>query len=219
MLKDVLFRGLPAALLCTGVLATAARAAVTISIDDVVVPAGTTARVGVYASSDSADVISGFNLPTDVNNDGFVDSDLDLIAELPEGFTYNASVLQNSVYADIGYDTPLAQLLLINVDGIATGSGDDIQLSAARTKLFELVIDVAGTVQPGTVVPIQIIAPPAPFEPLFNVAGPNDPVVAIPTPGVPALGSITVSGIPEPTLMCMVLPALALLRRRRGGVA
>lgn len=189
------------------VAAASSDAAVSISIDNLGVPAGTTAAVGVYASSDTADIISGFNLPTDLNRDGFSNG------LLPDGFSVNPSVLQNAIYNNTGFDTPAFQIALIDVDGIATGSGSNVQLGVAPTLLFRLLIDVGPNVPVGTVLPLEIEAPADPFGALFNVAGPTNPTVAAPLVGVPVLGSITVT--PEPTAAAFVVAAAGVLMRRR----
>jgi hypothetical protein len=137
-------------------------AAITISIANVAVPAGTEAIVGVYASSNSGDVMSGFNLPLDINDDG--------TAPLPTGFTLNGSGFTNALYANTALDTPMPQITLINVDSIPTGSGANTTLSATPTLLFDLAVNVAGSVPAGTVVPLEIEVTASPFSPLFNVA-------------------------------------------------
>ena len=189
--------------------ATSANAAVTLSISNVIIPSGSVAIVGVYASSNSSDVISGFNLPLDVNDDGFT------AGILPAGFKLDANDLRNSIYANTGLDTPQPQITLINVDYIATGSGGNVQLSSVPSLLFDLALDVAGTVPVGTRVPLEIEVPNAPFQTLFDVAGPGSPVTSAPTTGSPVYGSITVTSVPEPAGIALAaLPALLLLTRR-----
>lgn len=192
-----------------------APARVILSIDDIAVPAGTTAVVGVYAASDNGDVISGFNLPLDINSDGFIDSNSDNVSDLPNGFSFASPALQNLRYANTGFDMPQPQIGLIEVDGIPTGSGADVLLSSTPTRLFELHVSVAPSVPPGTTVPLQIIVPNSPFQSLFNVAGPNGPTVLAPLAGQPVLGSITI--IPEPSSQLAVLSGaiLILCGRRR----
>ena len=189
-----------AATVGVGAAATAS-AAVRISVADVRVPAGsaTTALVSVFASSTTGDVISGFNLPLDYNNDGYVDRNGDGVGDLPAGFALDAVPTRNAVYADTGFDTPQPQISLIGADGIPTGSGGNLTLTATPLKLFDLAIDVAATVPAGTVLPLDIFVPADPFGPLFNVAGPNDPAVIAPQAGTPVFGSVTVVGVPEPT--------------------
>ncbi len=188
-------------------VASPATAAVTLSIDNVFVPPASVAIVGVYAASNSNDVISGFNLPFDINDDGYT------AGILPAGFTLDANDLRNKLFANTGLDTPQPQITLINVDSIPTGSGSNVQLSSTPTLLFDLAFDVAATVPVGTVMPMEIEVPNSPFQTLFDVAGPGSPTVAGPTNGSPVYGSITV--IPEPATFAMAsLPAFWLSTRR-----
>lgn len=199
------------ALLALACAAPPASAAVRVEIDNVFVFAGTTqtARVGVYANSDFQDLISGFNLPLDFNNDG--------TAPLPAGFSLPAAadVTVNEIYADTAFDTPQPQITLIGADGIPTGSGPNVQLFAGNTKLFDLQVIVDASVPVGTVLPLSVFVPAAPFTPLFNIAGPNDPAVAAPVAGTPVFGSITVIDIPEPGALALVAGAAVLARRVR----
>ncbi len=192
------------------------RADVILSIDNVTVAPGQTAVVGVYAASDSGDILTGFNLPLDFNNDG--------PSPLIAGFSFGTPTLSNILYANTNFDIP-ASAALAQVDAIPTGSGASITLSAIPTKLFDLRINVAPFVAQGTVVPISIEVPQAPLSSLFNIAGFADgniggprPDVLLPTLGVPALGSITVSVVPEPsTLGIAALSAIGVLVGRRRG--
>jgi hypothetical protein len=176
-------------LVCSAASARAVQGAVIISIDHVDVPASSVALVGVYASSNSNDVISGFDLPLDINDDGYT------AGILPAGFKLDPSDVRNAIYGNTGLDMPQPQTTLINVDGIAVGSGANEQLTSTPTLLFDLAFDVADTVPDGTSLPLEIEVPNAPFQSLFDVAGPNSPAVAAPTNGSPVYGSITV--VPE----------------------
>ena len=195
-----------------------ADAAVVLTMSNVRVPAGSPALVGVFAASTTGDVISGFNLPTDINDDGFVSSGTGTTTgKLPTGFTLDATPTQNDVYVNTGFDMPYPQIALINVDGIATGSGNNITLSATPTLLYDLVVDVSKTVTAGTVVPLEIEVPAAPFAPLFDVAGPSTPVVTAPAAGAPVFGSITVTAVPEPSAVwLLVLAGAASILHRRS---
>ncbi len=197
-----------------------ADAAVVLTMSNVAVPAGSPALVGVFAASTTGDVISGFNLPTDINDDGFVSNGTGTTAsKLPAGFALDATPTPNAVYVNTGFDQPYPQIALINVDGIATGSGNNITLTATPTLLYDLAIDVGRTVTGGTVVPLEIEVPAAPFSPLFDVAGPNTPTVTAPAAGAPVFGSITVTAaVPEPSAACLLAVsavASALHRRSR----
>ena len=182
-------------------------AGIVISIDRVTAIAGQSILLGVYASSDSGDEISGFNLPFDYNSDGFVDIQNDGFGDLPTGFTFSLVPVSNATYFNTGLDRPMPQIQLIGVDTIATGTGDNILLGGSLnpTKLFDLAIEIAPTVPVGTVVPFQIKVPDQPFTSLFNVAGPNFPTVTFPTPGSPAIGSITIVAVPEPSSVILLL--------------
>ena len=188
-------------------LQSASRGGVIISMDNATAFAGQTVLLGVYASSNSGDVISGFNLPLDYNSDGFVDQQLDRIGDLPAGFSLDLIPIRNSIFANTGLDRPFPQTLLFAVDSIPSGSGVNTTLSDIPTKLFDLVIDTDPSLAVGTVLPFQIKIPANPFESGFNVAGPNTPTVVLPAIGSPALGSITIVAVPEPSGIALVLAA------------
>lgn len=180
-------------------------ASVMVTMDHVFVTPGSSAFVGVYASSDANDVISGFNLPLDINNDG--------TAAIPTGFVLANPTVQNVLYPNTMYDIP-PSVVPANVDAIPTGSGANVPLTVALMKLFDLVINVDASVPVGTVLPMQIIVPASPLQSLFNIAGPNNPTVSLPTLGMPTMGSITV--VPEAGcggLILLVLLGTMKLRR------
>ena len=189
--------GRSSAVLLMLMIVSSSNADVVISIQNVSVFPGNTALVGVFASSDAGNVISGFNLPMDFNSDGLL--------ALPSGFVQNATPVQNALYANTALDTP-ASIIPANVDWIPTGSGSNATLGtdfSTLTKLFDLAIDVGGSVPTGTVVPIEIRIPAAPLQSLFNIAGPSSPTVAAPSTGVPVFGSISV--VPEPGSFWLIL--------------
>lgn len=195
-----------------------AMAGIVISIDRETALAGETILLGVYASSETGDVISGYNLPFDYNSDGFVDVQNDGIGDLPLGFTLAPSPLTSISYANAGLDQPFPQLQLVGTDAIVTGTGSDIVLgnSLNPTKLFDLVVVTDPSVAAGTVVTFQIKVPEAPFASLFNVAGPSSPSVLSPSQGVPVVGSITIVAVPEPSSIGLLLSVLILPFGRRG---
>ncbi len=162
-------------------------------------------------------MLTGFNLPLDVNNDGN--------QSLPTGFSYGSPIINNAIFANTGYDTP-PTAAVAGVDAIPTGSGSNVVLSSVRTKLFDLRIQTAPNVAPGTVLPISIEIPPAPFSSIFNIAGfangnlaAGKPLVLAPTLGTPVTGFVTVAAIPEPTTLAYLAltsaAATRLLKRKR----
>ena len=204
------------ALLASLMISSFCNAGIVISIDRETALAGETILLGIYASSDSGDEISGFNLPFDYNSDGFVDVQNDQIGDLPAGFSLtniapSTDAFANAVFANTKLDRPFPQLSLINADFIATGSGDNIVLgnSLNPMKLFDVTIQVSPNVPVGTVVPFQIKVPSQPFSSLFLVAGPNSPTVFLPVIGTPATGSITIVAVPEPSSIVLLLSAAA----------
>ena len=86
------------------------KAGIVVSIDRATALAGQTVLLGVYASSDTADVISGFNLPFDYNSDGFVDAQNDGMGDLPIGFSLASPPLSGIVFFNTGLDAPLPQI-------------------------------------------------------------------------------------------------------------
>ncbi len=188
--------------LSLGALSSTAQAEIIMSIDHKLALPGETVLIGVYASSNIGDIISGFNLPMDFNVDGFVDVANDGISDLPSGFALNAFPLRNQIYANTGLDRPQPQLTLIAVDAIPTGSGNNVVLGPNPTKLFDIAVNVSGLAKAGDTMPIVIKLPDAPLSSLFNVAGPNNPSVALFSPGIIAAGSITV--VPEPATLGLV---------------
>ena len=205
-----------AGLLCMSIGLASANGDLVIVIDNVFAAPGSTATVGVsVVSNDLADgdVISGFNLPTDFNVDGFNDTNNDGFGELPPPFSLNATPLANAIYTNTGLDMPQTGVLgFIAADAITTGNGSDVAVGLTPVKLFDLQIDVDAAAMVGDVLPISIFQPPTPFDGLFNIAGGSD--VAAPTLGSAVFGSVTVT--PEPaTAFGGVLAAGLLLRRRR----
>ena len=220
-LKSVAFLAALAGVLMFG--PSASRGAVILSVDDVFVAPGETAVVGVYASSTASEVISAFNLPFDFNNDGFVDADGDTISDLPAGFTLGTPPSLAAEYS-VGLDRPMPQVELIDADVIInTNNVHDVTLPATRLKLFDIVFEVDASVSPGTVVPLRLFAPDAPFTGLFRVSGPAGTIspadVAAPLPGAPVFGSITV--VPEPAGIAggVGLAMILLTRRSRRRAA
>lgn len=211
------FKGIPAAaalLFASSVPINPAAGAIILSMDNVNAAPGQTTSVGVYAAG-VGEVISGFNLPIDFNNDGYIDgADLDTLGELPAGFTFGPGLIANSIFANTGLDAPPLQLALIDADTIATGSGSDQGLSAVPTKLFDLVINVGPGVPAGTVLPFELFDDGG----FFNVTNPvlgGSAVVLAPTLTTPVFGSITVV-VPEPgTLTLLAAAAVPALARRR----
>ncbi len=199
------------------------RADIVLTADNVTVFAGQTARVGVYASSTSGDIMTGFNLPIDFNRDGNVN--------LPLGFSYGSPVIANAIFSNTGFDRP-ASIFFANVDAIPTGSGANVTLGLIPLRLFDLRVNVASDVATGTVLPIVLEIPPTPLQSLFNLAGyangnlaAGKPVVFSPTPGVVAFGSITITAVPEPSVLVSIAALLSglilrktkLLARRKNG--
>ena len=214
-LKSVAFLAALAGLLVFG--PSASRGAVILSVDDVSVAPGETAVVGVYASSTASDVISAFNLPFDFNNDGFIDANNDDVSDLPDGFTLGTPPSLAAEYS-VGLDRPMPQVELIGADVIVnTNNVHDVTLSATPLKLFDIVFEVDAGVAPGTVVPLRLFVPDAPFAGLFRVSGAAGSSAAAdvvaPTAGAPVFGSITV--VPEPAgIAGGVGIAMILLTRR-----
>ncbi len=68
---------------------------------------------------------------------------MDLISDLPVSFSFNANALRNSLFPNTGLDRPLPQVVLIDVDSIPTGSGNNVTLGPTRTKLFDIAVDVS----------------------------------------------------------------------------
>jgi hypothetical protein len=131
-----------------------------------------------------------------------------MIGDLPAGFSLNATPIANALYSNTGFDMPQPQIMLADVDAIPTGSGANETLGATPTKLFDVVYNVAGSVPVGMVLPLRILIPGGGLENLFNVAGPNNPSVSVPSPGMPTVGSLTV--IPEPGGFQMLFAAATL---------
>ncbi len=191
------------------------RAGIVLTVDNVTVFAGQTAIVGVYATSTSGDIMTGFNLPLDFNRDGN--------ASLPLGFSYESPVIAHAIFSNTGFDRP-ASIVFANVDSIPTGSGENVTLGLTPIRLFDLRVNVAGTVAVGTVLPIDIEIPPTPLQSLFNVAGyangnlaAGKPIVFLPSPGVAAFGSITITAVPEPSVLALIatLSSGFILKRTR----
>lgn len=191
-------------LLCSG--PHSAQAAVIISLDNVSVLPGATAEVAVYAASDSADAISGFNLPIDFNRDGNN-------SVLPNGFALDVTPLRNALFTNLAFNTTTAVIPIIGVDGIVNSSNDvDVDLTATPLRLFSVTINVSPDAVIGSVLPLEIEVPADPFSALFNVAGPRQPNVLSPTIGTPVYGSVTVT--PEPSSAVLLCAATWALRRR-----
>jgi hypothetical protein len=167
---------------------------IVLSIQNEEVVPGGTAYVGFYAQSNTGFAISGFNLPTDINDDQ--------MSTLPAGFTLNAMPIQNAIYTNTFFDTTSGSLVPAMVDGIVTGNGVDEPLTATPRKLFDLVINVATNVPVGTQVPITLLIPGNGLNTLFAVSGPNNPPVFAPTINTGVTGYIAV--VPEPSSFAML---------------
>ena len=99
-----------AAFICTA----NCQAGIVVSIDRETALAGQTVFLGVYASSEDGDNISGFNLPFDYNSDGFVDAQNDGFGDLPTGFSLAKNPLSFMLYGNnTGLDRPFPQVSIM----------------------------------------------------------------------------------------------------------
>jgi hypothetical protein len=157
--------------------ATNLRAAVTVSIESKSVAAGQNVLVGFFASSNSGDVLSGFNFPLDIGPSG---------QGFPPAISYGPTPLQNSAFDFTDLSTALNST--VNVDGVINGDGEGLALGPSPTKLFDLELAIAPSAVPGTIIPLVIVNPTTPVN-LFSISGPNSPQV-----GSLQGGTLTIAG-------------------------
>jgi hypothetical protein len=145
----------------------AARAAIYVDIGDALVLPGQTAVIGVYAYTDSGDVLNGFNFPLDINNDGNM---------FPAGFSYNATPIANEVITPTTLNLAFNGLVNLpaGIDGMVNAAaGPNIALGtiSSPTKLFDLRIDVSGSVPLNTAIPVSLLTNTNPPVNIFNISG------------------------------------------------
>jgi hypothetical protein len=150
---------------------------VTVSIESKSAAAGQNVLIGFFASSNSGDILSGFNFPLDIGPTG---------QGLPPAVSYGSTPLQNSAFDFTDLSTALNST--VNVDGVINGDGEGLTLGPSPTKLFDLELTIVPTAVPGTSIPVVIVNPTAPVN-LFSIAGPNSPQV-----GSLQGGTLTISG-------------------------
>lgn len=198
-----------------GLCVTQARAAIVIDVEDVWVPPGAgTAYVGVFASSNASDAITGFNFPIDVGNDGNI---------FPSGFTLNGTPIQNVIP---GYGAVMTfnttQNVSFNIDGIVNiGFATNVTLTSTPVRLFDIVVNYGPAVLGGTSVPVIVDSNTA------NNGGPPVNQFRLDTTPTSAGLSATVlagsiNAIPEPGVLIPILAtilsggAMYFTRRRRS---
>jgi len=146
------------------VLASTASATIIFDVAEVTANPGDTALVTVFASTDASDILTGFNLPTDV---GATASGVAATPGngMPAGLAYNATEMQNidANFADlVSFNTGLDASLNPTgggtwIDGIANGSGQNVQLSSTPVALFSYAIDVPVSAPP-SVISVDIVS-------------------------------------------------------------
>jgi hypothetical protein len=141
------------------------RGAVNLSVESKSAAPGQSVLIGFFASSNSGDVISGFNLPLDLGQSG---------QGFPAFIAYSATPIRNPAFEFVTLSTALNSA--VNVDGIVNGDGDGLALGTTPTKLFDLELAIGSAVTALTTVPIVIVNPTSPAN-LFSIAGPNLPQV------------------------------------------
>ena len=184
----------------TGLLASSsAHAEITFSFNDVTTTAGSSVTVLVLATGDDQ-VVTGFNLPFDVGNDGL---------GIPSGLTLDgfSSPLFPGVGSSLGPVAGTADGVANSLDLTATG----VTFGSTPIVVFGLDFSVDASVAPGTVFELSLLNQ-APID-VTGVGGAS--IIG----EVQALnpGSITVA-IPEPSsfvLAVLALGGLAAQRRRR----
>jgi hypothetical protein len=148
-----------------------ATAAVTLELGAISGAPGETVLLPVFASSNSGDVISGFNLPLDVGLDGNALVNLAL-ADAP---------IQNALYASTSLNSNFNAV--VGTDGVANGDGGNVTLSSSPLKLFDLALEISPSVSSAISIPASIKHPTTPVN-LFTLAGPGTPTIASINAGV-----------------------------------
>ena len=185
--------------LCVCLAARTASASFILSLENVSVTAGSQAAVGVFIASLDGDSLVSFNLPVDVGNNGF---------GMPPGFSFASGdfAQEQNTFGNIiiSGTTPLGGTLVQNYDAIFSDGGTfDILLTPTPRRLFNILIDTSSSLSLGTSIPISFNANSNPQ--LFNVTTRRilGGTVVIPTGSTN--GSITITAIPEPASMLLLL--------------
>jgi hypothetical protein len=148
-----------------------------VSIESKSAAAGQNVLIGFFASSNSGDVLSGFNFPLDIGPSG---------QGFPPAISYGPTPIQNSAFEFTDLSTALNSA--VNVDGVVNGDSAGLALGPSPTKLFDLELSIGPSAVLGTIIPLLIVNPTTPVN-LFSIAGPNSPQV-----GSLQGGTLTIAG-------------------------
>lgn len=200
---------LPALVCFSLMLMQTAVADVVITVEvDPPVNAGGVASVSFFASSSTAQQVSGFNLPVDIGPVG-----TGLPPEL--SFVTGDAVINEIGGVTGGLNTAPASLSLNNTDAIVNVTGfAPVTLSTSQTLLFDLLLDVSTTALPGSF-PVTINNGGAVGDGLnFNVLDENGDEIDIADTTIVA-GSVNIAAVPEPSSLALVVLAVGGLAARR----
>lgn len=181
---------------------------ITVEVDPPV-NAGDIASVSFYATSPSGQQVTGFNLPVDIGPVGTV-----LPSEL--SFLPGDDSVGSAIAGAFGTLETGPILQLNNTDAVVNVAGfDPIALSNTPTLIFDLLLTVSGSAEPGSF-PVTINngdTPGAGFS--FTISDENNAEILSSLTSVNPGSVNIVAAVPEPSSLALAMLALGGLTLRR----
>jgi hypothetical protein len=178
------------------------QAAFVLSLENVVVTAGQQAVVGVFLSSDSSQLLTGYILPIEVGGNG---------RGLPSGLSFPGDpAAETSTWAAVGITqlgSDITPPIVRNYEGLFFDAmplaGSPIQLTTTPVQLFSLLVNTHPGLPDGTVFPVSITDSSFPtsqfsITTISGTGGTSTTVHSIAAGGSALAGSITINAVPEP---------------------
>ena len=197
------------------------QADIVVDLSDVVVSAGSTAIVTATIADTGASpsVLSAYQLT--LNVDTASPFSLNPADPADPATAFSAATAALTVF-DPQESFPAADP---NYDFLVNGSAGSLQLSATPTDLFQIEFSVDASAAPGSFLPVSFVPAPTVVggtveQPeFFSFALDGVSVNGADLPGLTVnQGSITVVGVPEPSMACLLLASglFVCSRRRRS---
>lgn len=164
-----------------------ASAAITFSLGNTSVTAGSTAYVSLNASTDQADgeTLGGFNLEVDIGDDG---------TGIPAGFSNFSVDDRSNRFGSESVNEDASD----GADRIVNAFNGNVLLEATPQSLLYLTLDVAESITPG-IYRISLVN-----TVLDAAADPDGKELTISSASYQTFGTITVTAVPEPGSMAVL---------------